>query len=85
MLEGVTWDSTEMCMHGLKDPVSHLPYKTSVSLLHNLDPGVMAPVFLRCKRGETKHEEHEPVEGNCPGHGSRTKLIISEVPKKALH
>ena len=46
MLEGVTWDSTEMCMHGLKDPVSHLPYKKSVSLLHNLDPGVMAPVFL---------------------------------------
>ena len=53
MLEGVAWDSAEMCMHGLKDPVSHLPYKKSVSLLHNLDPGVMAPrVSLQERRNE---------------------------------
>ena len=41
----------------------------------------MAPVFLRCKRGKTKHEEQEPVEGNCTGYGSRTKLS-QKYPKR---
>ena len=74
LLSGVGWDSTELCMHGLKDPVSKLPYRKSISLLHNLDPDIMAPVFIRSQKSTSTHVEHEPVEGNCPGHGSRTKI-----------
>ena len=30
LLSGVGWDTTELCMHGLKDPVSKLPYRKGI-------------------------------------------------------
>jgi hypothetical protein len=59
----------------MRDPVSKLPYKKTMSLFHNLPPAQMAPLFKWCQHGNTKHHlQHETVEGTCPGHGSRTKL-----------
>ena len=74
-MEGVRWDVTELCRHGMKDPVSKLPYKKSLCLMHNFEEGFLDPVFLRCKKG-TKHfhEKHERVEGYCSGYGRRSTL-----------
>ena len=66
---------TDLCMHGMKDPVSKLPMKKSLTLMHNFVPGALDLMFLRCSTTNKKHHpEHQPVEGGAPGHGSRTKL-----------
>ena len=79
--QSVTWDTLNMCAFGMRDPNGYYYYKPT-SLMHNLDPKVMKPVFKRCpnlkKPGDVKAPKprhyHEPLEGSASGHGSRTKL-----------
>ena len=63
----------------LESPV-HLDYVTlrslkPTSLMHNIAPEVMKPIFKRCSNywKSVKHQ-HQPLEGNTKNHGSRTKL-----------
>ena len=44
----VTWDTLNMCAFGMKDTASKLPFKKAVSLMHNLDPAVLTPLFRKC-------------------------------------
>ena len=79
--QAVTWDNLHMCAFGMKDPNGYYYYKPT-SLMHNLDPKVIKPVFKRCPNlkqpGDAKAPSprhfHQPVEGSASGHGSRTKL-----------
>lgn len=70
----VTWGTLDMCAYGMKDPNGYYYYKPT-SLLHNLPEDVIGPVFKRCvnKTSANKHWR-QPIEGNVPGYGSRTKL-----------
>jgi hypothetical protein len=69
-MNNVTWDNLDMCVFGLKDPVSRNFYQKGMSLLHNLPPEIMVPVFRRCKQDHP----HDRVEGYCKGYGPRSKL-----------
>ena len=79
--QSVTWDTLNMCAFGMRDPNGYYYYKPT-SLMHNLDPKIMKPVFKRCpnlkKPGDVRAPKprhyHEPLEGSASGHGSRTKL-----------
>ena len=79
--QAVTWDNLHMCAFGMKDPNGYYYYKPT-SLMHNLDPKVIKPVFKRCpnlKRpgdvtAPSPRHYHQPVEGSASGRGSRTKL-----------
>ena len=64
-----------MCSFGMKDPNGYYYYKPT-SLLRNFGDENLAPVFKRCinKLGGDKYHYHQQLEGNAPGHGSRTKL-----------
>ena len=68
---GVSWGTCDMCPDGMQDPVTGIPYKKSVSLLHHFEPSNICYLFRRCNR---TREQRRPVEGMCPGHGSRTAL-----------
>ena len=35
MKNGVTWNVTDMCRHGMKDPFTKLPYKKGTCLMRN--------------------------------------------------
>ena len=65
-----------MCSFGLKDPNGYYYYYKPTSLLHNVGDDILSPVFKRCinKLGGDKRHYHQQMEGNAPGHGSRTKL-----------
>ena len=51
-LQDVCRNNVHMCQFGLKDPVSNLPMKKSMSFLNNLDGG-FDPLCKRCP------EEHQ--------------------------
>ena len=72
---GVTHDNLDMCAFGARDPISHKLHLKPTSLLHNLPPNALLPIFKRCaNRYLSKKHEHEPLEGNAKGYGSRTHL-----------
>eukprot|EP00438_Fugacium_kawagutii_P014944 Skav228845 [mRNA] locus=scaffold2630:88:7077:+ [translate_table: standard] len=85
MFGNVTYGTLDMCAYGMKDPNVYSYYKPT-SLLHSFSADIMAPIFKRCPNkklgGESTHSTnnrspvhyHQPLEGNAPGHGSRTKL-----------
>ena len=52
--DGVTWGDLDMCMHGLVDPVSKLPYKQGMALVHNYPGGTLQPLFLKCNQAVDK-------------------------------
>ena len=64
-----------MCSFGMKGPNGYYFYKPT-SLLRKFGDETLAPVFKRCinKLGGDKYHFHQQLEGNAPGHGSRTKL-----------
>ena len=65
----------DTCAFGARDPVSHKLNLKPTSLLRNLPPNALMPIFKRCaNRYLSKKHEHEPLEGNAKGHGSRTHL-----------
>ena len=68
---GVSYGTLDMCSCGMKDPNGYYYYKPT-SLLHNFGD----EVFKRCinKLGGDNYHYHQQLEGNAPGHGSRTKL-----------
>ena len=72
---GVTYGDLDMCAFDAGDPVSHKLNLKPTSLLHNLPPNALMPIFKRCANRylSTKHE-HEQLEGNAKGFGSRTHL-----------
>ena len=43
-LHHATWDSLDMCMYGLYDPASGLPYMKSMSLFHNCPQDSLTPI-----------------------------------------
>ena len=62
-----------MCAFGARDPVSHKLNLKPTSLLRNLPPNALMPIFMRCaNRYLSKKHEREQLEGNAKGHGSRT-------------
>ena len=72
---GVSWGDLDMCRYSMRDPVSGLLFKKSLSLMHNLPEDLMQPIFKECTNHQHKqHHQHQMVEGGCKGHGSRTKL-----------
>ena len=72
---GVTYDNLDMCAYGARDPVSHKLHLKPTSLHHNLPPNALMPIFKRCaNRYLSKKHEHEPLEGNAKGYGSRPHL-----------
>ena len=72
---GVTYDNIDKCAFGARDPVSHKLHLKPTSLLHNLPPNALMPIFKRfANRYLSKKHEHEPLEGNAKGYGSRTHL-----------
>ena len=72
---GVTYGDLDMCAFGARDPVSHKLNLKPTSLLHNLPPNALMPIFKRCaNRYLSKKHEHEQLEGNAKGFGSRTHL-----------
>ena len=78
--KSVTWDTFNMCAFGMTDPNGYYYYKPT-SLMHNVDPKVLFPVFKRCpnlkctdgRSAPKQGHRHEPLEGSWPGFGSRTK------------
>ena len=72
-LQNTTWSNTDFCMFGMRDPVSGKYYHKRVSLMFNCPGDAVARMFKHCNPANCSHE-HEPVEGSCPGYGSRTKL-----------
>ncbi len=75
-MTNVVWNTVDMCRHGMKDPLSKLPYKKSLCLLNNFPEGSLDPVFLRCRKkdGHAYHHKHERVEGYCKGYGRRSTI-----------
>ena len=69
---GVTWDTLHMCSFGMRDPDGYFYFKAT-SLLHDMRPDVLAPVFRQCKGTSSTHQ-HQYLIGSAPGHGSRAKL-----------
>ena len=74
---GVQRDGLDMCMFGLKDPVSKCPMKKGTLLIHNFPKGTLAPVFRRCR---FTHAHHQSVEGSAGSYGSRARLA-QEYPR----
>jgi hypothetical protein len=72
-LSNATCADTDFGMFGMQDPVSQRSYRKRVSLMHNMPPEAVARLFRLC-HAESRRHEHEPIEGNCPGYGSRTRL-----------
>ena len=71
----VGYGTLDMCACGLLDPSGYYYYKPT-SLAHNFGEALQ-PVFKRCSNGlggEKPYHQHQPIEGNAPGYGSRTKL-----------
>ena len=75
MKHAVTYGTLDMCAFGMRDPNGYYYYKPT-SLLHNFPDGTLNPVFKRCsnKSSDKNWHTHQPLEGNAPGFGSRTKL-----------
>ena len=75
MKQAVTYGTLDMCAFGMRDPNGYYYYKPT-SLLHNFPDGTLDPVFKRCsnKSENGTFHYHQPLEGNAPGYGSRTKL-----------
>ena len=73
--EGVTYGDLDFCAFGMTDPANNLYYRKSTSLLHNMPPSAVTPLFKLCpnKTGGRSHE-HQPVEGSAPGYGQRSKI-----------
>jgi hypothetical protein len=69
-VEGVPDGTLDQCCYGLKDPLSRMPMKKPMTLLHSFPEGVLDPVFKRCK----KNHQHQKVEGWCKGYGRRSTL-----------
>ena len=72
-LPNVQWKNTDLCMFGLKDPISQKFYHKRLSLMFNCHQELIDRLFKLCNPKTCKHE-HEKVEGQCPGYGNRTKL-----------
>ena len=75
----VGYGTLDMCAYGLMDPTGYYYYKPT-SLAHNFGNS-LDPVFKRCSNGihglggvKKAYHWHQPIEGNSPGFGSRTKL-----------
>ena len=71
----VGYGTLDMCAYGLLDPSGYYYYKPT-SLVRNFGEALQ-PVFKRCSNGlggEKPYHQHQPIEGNAPGYGSRTKL-----------
>ena len=69
-LPHASWENTDFCQYGMKDPSSGKPYRKRVSLLSNMPEHVTRRLFRTCPGTH----EHERIEGSSPGFGSRTKL-----------
>ena len=73
--EQVTWNDLDFCAFGLRDPDTKLRSLKPTSLMHNLPPEVMRPIFRRCSNYTKKEKhQHQPLEGNTKSQGSRTRL-----------
>ncbi len=66
----VTWCTTDFCMHGMRGPDSGLPWRKSVSFIHNMPEDLLAPVMVRCNHTGP----HESVQGRTTGGVSRATL-----------
>ena len=70
----VGYGAVDMCAFGLLDPSGYYYYMPTS--LRNFGEALQ-PVFKRCTNGlggERPFHQHQPIEGNAPGYGSRTKL-----------
>ena len=74
-LPGVTYGDLDMCVFGARDPESHKLVLKPTSLMHNFEPGVLSPIFRRCSNNYlSKKHEHQHLEGQAKGFGSRTSI-----------
>ena len=64
-----------MCVFGARDPESYKLVLKPTSLMRNFEPGVLAPIFRRCSnRYLSEKQEHQHLEGQTTGYGSRTSI-----------
>ena len=62
--------TTHLCMFGLQDPDSGLPYRKSLGLLTNLPTTILTPLEEKCHN----HPEHQVVEGTLSNRQARSQF-----------